>query len=71
MINKYEIKNCVGYIPIRQSLDDKHYWLDMSCLSSSRESCIYLTETLNQRIPDWAKDNPVVEIRRVEILVGD
>jgi hypothetical protein len=48
------------YTPVRR--DEAREWFDVSCISRSPEIATSKAQDLDERIPEWAKANPVVRI---------
>jgi hypothetical protein len=44
-----------------------HEWVDFNTVSGIRSVCEMLAREIDDKIPSWAKDNPVVDIRRIII----
>lgn len=59
------VKN--GYMAVRKSCDDGHEWLDMESLACILPLCEMQARGLDQNIPTFAKDNPVVRFVGIEI----
>lgn len=59
------MKESINWAVIRQT--DGESWIDISSLSRDREHCKQRARRLNFQLPQWAKDNPIEGIAKVEV----
>ena len=62
------MKELINWAAIRET--DGEQWIDISSLSGNREVCESKTISMNNRIPHWAKDNPIIRFTKVEVKLA-
>lgn len=58
------------YVAIRKDTDSEKEWMDSGAFGISIESVQRKVKEVDEAIPHWAKDNPVVRIVEVKAIEG-